>query len=580
MHDKPNHRAPHADPRRQQRVRLEGTRKQALETGRNRLLVTGVVFALAFLTIAGRLVGLTVLDRNDTPHLARAVTVKPVGRAAIVDRNGVVLAASLPTASLYADPDDVIDADEAADKLVRVLPDLTRAEVVAKLTSPVRFVWLKRNLTPKQQYDVNGLGIPGLRFRATTRRVYPHGPAAAHVLGFTDIDGRGIAGVERRFDEQLRRSDEALRLSIDIRVQALLREELSAAMREFRAIGAAGVIVDVRTGETVALVSLPDFDPNHPLASRARARFNRATKGVYEMGSTFKLFTAAMALDSGAASVGDRYDARKPIHVARFTISDYHAKNRWLSVPEILIYSSNIGAAKMAMDVGTKEQRAYLADLGLSQPSPIELPEVGQPLEPEHWREINTMTVAYGHGIAVSPVQVADAVATLVDGGVRHPVTLLKRSAAAPAVQRVLSTETSDDMRQLMRLVVTRGTGRKADTPGYRIGGKTGTAEKTIGGGYRAKALVSSFVGAFPMDAPRYVVLALLDEPKGDASTFQYATGGWVAAPVVGRVVRRMAPLVGIPPEPGDAAPLAGRSVLASLDARPANAGGQAVAAR
>lgn len=531
------------------RVVLDGARKQALEMARTRLLVTGVVFALLFAVIGVRLVDLTVLGPGAEPRYARnnkhvGVT---AGRADIVDRNGVILATSLPTASVFADPKDVLNPKAAADALATVFPDLNREEILAKLTSPSRFVWIKRNLTPEQVYAVNRLGLPGVKFQRGESRVYPHGRMAAHVLGLTDVDGIGIAGVEQRFDVPLAGGTRPLTLSLDIRIQSLLREELAAAMAEFRAAGAAGVVLDVRTGETLALVSLPDFDPNQPETMSGEAAFNRAAKGVYEMGSTFKLFTAAMALDSGAATLKDRYDARKPLRVARFTISDYHAKNRWLTVPEVLIHSSNIGSAKMALDVGTKAQRDYLGRLGLLQPVSVELPETGAPLLPTTWRDINTMTISYGHGIAVSPLHVAAAVAAVVNGGVRRPVTLLRQSEP-PRGQRILSEATSEKMRALMRLVVRRGTGRNADAKGYLVGGKTGTAEKQVDGGYREKRLISSFVGAFPMTDPRYVVLAVVDEPKGNKRTFNYATGGWVAAPVVKHVVERMGPMLGLAP--------------------------------
>ena len=315
------------------------------------------------------------------PRLARVPVLGPAAteRADIIDRNGVILATSLPTASLFADPSFVPDALEATDSLVRVLPGLDRAEVLAKLRSKGRFVWLRRNLTPNQQYAVNRLGVPGLAFQRGERRVYPHGREAAHVLGFTDVDGRGIAGLEHYFDAALKSGEEALRLSIDLRIQSVMRQEIKAAMAEFRAKGGAGVVMNVNTGEVLALVSLPDFDPNVPAAALGESVFNRAAKGIYEMGSTFKLFTTAMALDGGTVTLEDGYDASVPIRVARFTIADFHARNRWLSVPEILLYSSNIGAAKMAVDVGTKAQRDYLDRLGLLHSPAIELPEVGSP---------------------------------------------------------------------------------------------------------------------------------------------------------------------------------------------------------
>ncbi|HEC90498.1 MAG TPA: penicillin-binding protein 2 [Alphaproteobacteria bacterium] len=530
---------------------LEGIRKQALEMGRNRLLVTGALFALAFFAIAFRLVDLSLFSTAEPAFAGVSSSPPPItGRADIVDRNGIILATSLPTRSLYANPRDIIDVEDAARRLRRALPRLNREEVLIKLKSKSAFVWLKRDLTPKQQFAVNGQGIPGLAFRREERRVYPQLRAAAQVIGLTDVDGVGIAGIERRFDQSLKGGGPALVLSIDIRVQAVMRRELLAAMTEFRAIGAAGVVLDVRTGEVLALVSLPDFDPNRPRSSRGDAGFNRASKGVYEMGSTFKLFTAAMALDSGTVTLKDGYDASKPIRVARFTISDYHGKNRWLSIPEIIIYSSNIGAARMALDVGTDLQRAYLGRFGLLSPSSVELPEIGIPLMPPVWRDINTMTIGYGHGIAVSPLQLTNAVAALVNGGLYRPPTLLRQDAGkiAPG-KRVLSEKTSEQIRYLMRQVVRRGTGRKAETAGYAVGGKTGTADKIVAGRYVNGALISSFIGAFPIAKPRYAILAMLDEPKGDKRTSNYATGGWVAAPVVRSVVRRLGPLLGLEPK-------------------------------
>ena len=536
------------------RRQMEGMRKQALETGRNRLLVAAVMMTMAFAGIAGRLVDLAVIEGGYEPRTADAEGASQAtsGRRNIVDRNGMILATSLPTVSLYADPAQVLDPAEAAVKIAGVLPEVDAGELEKRLSGKGRFVWLARNLTPKQHYNVNRLGLPGIDFHHGERRVYPHGKLASHVLGLTDVDGRGVAGVEKQFDRALRTGAGALRLSLDLRVQSVLHGELAAAKEEFQAIGAAGIVMDVVTGEVLAMVSLPDYDPNATETMTADAAFNRAAKGVYEMGSTFKLFTAAMALDAGVVDVTDGYDASKPIRVARFTISDYHAKNRWLSVPEIILHSSNIGAAKMAMDVGTKGQQDYLAKFGLTTPAHLELPEVGHPLLPSVWRPINTMTISYGHGISVSPVQLVAGISAMVNGGVLRAPTILKAADHAPkAGPRAISAETSEKLRGLMRLVVTNGTGRKANVKGYLVGGKTGTAEKSSKRGYSKSAKLSSFVGAFPLDAPKYVVLAVLDEPVGNKKTFNYATGGWVAAPVVGNVISRMAPMVGIAPQPG-----------------------------
>ncbi len=542
-------------------IRIEGTRSRALDVARDRLLMAGAVFALSFLIVAGRVINLTAFTQVERSGFVGDTSRPVVARGDIRDRNGILLATSLPTASVYADPREVIDPEAAAAKLVAVFPELNRDRLAAKLAGSGRFVWIRRNLIPDEQHAVNLLGIPGVGFVDEERRVYPQGNAAAHVLGLTDVDGQGIAGVEKSFNHLLG-GGESVRLSIDLRIQNAMREELSAAVREFRAVGAAGLVLDTHTGELLATVSLPDFDPNALGANGADSRFNRVTTGVYEMGSTFKLFTIAMGLDTGVTSLRGGYDASKPLRVARHTISDYHAKNRWLSVPEILVYSSNIGAAQMAMHVGGTLQRDYLRRLGLLSRASIELPEVGAPLKPSPWRDINTMTVSFGHGIAVSPLQLTQAVAAVVNGGILRPTTIVSLDGSPPpAGERVFSATTSRQMRALMRLVVRYGTGRKAEVTGYKVGGKTGTAEKLISGRYRRGKRISSFVGAFPMNAPRYVVLAVVDEPKGIKRTYNYATGGWVAAPVVGAVIRRMAPMLGIAPVMDDeSAPLVHRT--------------------
>jgi cell division protein FtsI (penicillin-binding protein 3) len=541
--------APHGQPD----VLVDGVVKQAVETGRTRLMVTGFVFALAFLVIAARLIDLGLVRQGNEPRLAHGEAGKALatGRADIVDRNGVVLATTLPTVSLYADPSKVRDPLAVAAQLAPILPELSKAEIAAKLGTDRSFVWLKRNLTPRQQYEVNRQGIPGLNFQRELDRIYPLGRLTAQVVGFTDVDNNGLAGIERSFDQVLRSGNQPLALSLDVRIQHILTEELARTIAEFSAIGGAGVVLDVDSGEVVALASLPVYDPDNPGAASEDARFNRATLGVYEMGSVFKIFTTAMALDEGVVGLKDGYDVRKPIRVASFTIRDFKPKDRWLSVPEIFMYSSNIGTVHMAMDAGTKTQRAFLKRLGLTRASAIELPEVGDPMLPSPWREINTMTIAYGHGLAVSPVQIARAVGAVVNGGLLRPATLLRGEPDRPAPgQRVIAEETSRDMSWLMRLVVQSGTGRKANAPGYLVGGKTGTADKLIGRRYSRNARMASFVGAFPMDRPRYVVFVMVDEPKGTKSTYGYATGGWVAAPAVRHVIERMGPLVGLRPRP------------------------------
>ncbi len=532
---------------------IDGSLKQALETGRTRLLVAGLVFTLAFFSVGVRLVdvafwqGFTSNKSVVAAHRAAPAEM----RRPILDRHGVVLAASLPTASLYANPRQVRNPVAVARQLAAILPGSDAQTLADRLSSDRAFVWLKRNLTPRQHQTINGLGVPGLYFRQEQRRVYPHGELTAHVVGLTDIDSNGLTGIERSFDDQLRSAEAPVELSLDLRVQHILHEELAASMAEYQAIGAAGIVLDVHSGEVLGLASLPSFDPLRPTATDRDARFNRASLGVYELGSVFKIFTTAMALEEGVVTLRDGYDTSEPIRVARYTINDYKPKGRWLSVPEIFIYSSNIGTVQMAMELGTDTQRQYLARLGLTALASLELPEVGRPMLPTPWREINTMTVSYGHGMAVSPLQLASAVAAVVNGGVLVPATLLRRGPYEKVPgQHVFSPQTSEQMNQLLRLVVRHGTGRKADAPGYRVGGKTGTANKQLGGRYVRNARIASFVGAFPMEAPRYLVFAMLDEPKGTKNTHGYATGGWVAAPIIGQVVARLGPLLGVEPTP------------------------------
>ncbi|WP_341898244.1 penicillin-binding protein 2, partial [Ferrovibrio terrae] len=502
-------------------VRLEGAAKQALDASRGRLVIGIGLFSLAFVLLAGRLVELTVLRGATEPTLARGFNPELVAKTAlmdrqpVVDRNGQILATNLKIASLYADPRKLQNPAEAATRLAQALPELPVGEVQAKLASGKSFVWLKRGLTPREQYEVNRLGIPGLYFHNEQRRVYPQGPMGVHVVGYTDIDGKGISGVEQHFDEQLRdptRTGDPLELSIDVRVQHVMRDEVARAIETFNAIGGGGIVLDVHTGEIISLVSLPDFDPAEPGTASKEARFNRITLGVYEMGSTMKTLNTAMALDYGTVKLNGGYDASRPIQISRFSIKDDHPKNRWLSVPEIFMYSSNIGSAKMAVDVGPERQRDFMQRLGMLNKPALELPEIGAPLIPRNWKTVETMTIAFGHGLSVTPLQLATATAAIVNGGVLHPPTLIKRPPGLPAPGRqVIRRDVSDTMRKLMALVVEEGTGSKAGVQGYMVGGKTGTSEKVNErGGYNRKALFNTFVAGFPMHNPRYIVQVML----------------------------------------------------------------------
>jgi cell division protein FtsI (penicillin-binding protein 3) len=533
------------------RLKIEGSAKQTIDVARHRLFVGGSLFALAFLVVAFRLVDLTMLNEGREPRIARAPRLTPIemDRADVVDRNDTLLATSLRTGSLYANPRQLLDPDDAARRLARTLPGLNEAELLARLRSERSFVWVRRSLTPRQQAAVNRLGIPGLFYQREERRIYPHGALTGHIVGFTDIDGRGIAGTEQYFDERLRRDNEPLRLSIDIRAQHILREELTRQIAEFRAIGGSAIVMDSQNGEVMAMVSLPDFDSNTPALASPEQRFNRNTLGVYEMGSTFKIFTLAGALDYGTANLNASYDASRPIEIGRFTIHDFQGQRRWLTLPEVFMYSSNIGAVRIAMQLGRERQREFLTRLGLTRSSPIELPEVGAPMLPNPWRDINSMTIAFGHGMGVSPMQLITAANAAMNGGVLVRPTLLRRAPGAEVPrERVMAARTSEQMRRLMRLVVERGSARAAAAPGYLVGGKTGTAEKNVRGRYRTNARLSLFTGGFPITDPRYAILIILDEPQPTATTHGFATGGWVAAPMVARLVPRLAALWGIPP--------------------------------
>jgi cell division protein FtsI (penicillin-binding protein 3) len=532
---------------------LEGPARQSLETSHTRLIIAGALLFLAFVVIGARLVEVAGFKAGET-RMARGRAVEKVemSRADILDRNGVLLATTLAAPSLYANPKQLQqsqDPQRVAQKIAGVLSGVSESEIYAKLSSDKSFVWIKRQLTPSEEFAANRLGIPGLQFQAEDRRVYPKGTLAAHVVGYAGIDNKGLAGIERGFDEVLRDRHQPVELSLDVRLQYILRDEITRQIKDFNAIGGMGTIMDVNTGEVLALVSLPDFDPNTPGTATPETIFNRVTLGSYEMGSTFKIFNTAMALETRTATLASSFDATNPIRIDRFTIHDDHPQKRWLTVPEIFEYSSNIGSAKMALAAGTDRQKEFLGRLGLLRTPTFELPELAAPLVPSPWHTINTMTVAFGHGMSVSPLQMATAVSAVVNGGVLHRATLIKLPSGYPAAgQQVLSARTSEDMRRLLRLVVERGTGKLAAAPGYLVGGKTGTAEKVMAGHYERKGLLSSFIGVFPITEPRYLVMISIDEPRGNKQSFGFATGGWAAAPAVSHVVQRMAPLVGIQP--------------------------------
>lgn len=532
-----------------ERITLDGAGKAAIARTRQRLTIAMGFFALTFVVLFGRLVEVTMLRDGVEQKTARNENNVSYYRADLVDRNGEIMATDLQGASLYADARVIWDPAEAAQSLSVVVPGLDRASLTKKLATRHAFVWIKRNLTPRQQEAVRQLGIPGLHFRDEPRRVYPNGRTAAHALGYVSVDNHGLAGVERGAEELIldrRNHGGVVQLSLDLRVQHALQDELNGAMASFHAQAASGLVLDVNSGEVLALSSLPDFDPNEPSSAPQDGLFNRVTLGVFEMGSTLKTFTTAMALDAKKITLASQFDATAPIVRGRFTISDFHPENRVLTTGEVFIHSSNIGTAKMAVEVGGVAQKAFLAKLGLLTPMASEIKETGAPIVPKHWDELTTMTVGYGHGIAITPLHVAAGTAAMVNGGRLIKPTLIKRDGVAPFT-RVVSEETSAEMRELLRMAVTQGTGTKADVPGYPVAGKTGTAEKASVNGYAAKKLLSSFVGVFPAKKPQYLVLIVLDEPQGSTATAGYATGGWTAAPTAGKVIARIAPMLNVP---------------------------------
>lgn len=549
------------DPYQTHRLSISGAQAQSLDQARVRIVWVAMVLMMGYFAIGLRMADLTLLRHTATAEAVAAATAKPKDivplakplRGAITDRNGALMASSLKMASVYANTTLIDDPAALARKLAAIIPEQSYKDLLDKLSSGKKFIWIQRDVTPKQQYAINALGNPAIGFQEEGRRIYPDGNLAAHILGYTDVDGNGIAGIEKFFNKTLGTDGKDIQLTIDLRVQHILHRELADAVQKFRAKDGVGLVMDATSGEIIALVSLPDYDPNRVGAAKDVEKFNRATLGVFEMGSTFKLFSTAAALDSGKVHFSSIFDATNPIQIGRFKISDYHAKRRPLTVPEIFIYSSNIGTARMAQSLGGTALRDFYRSVGFMSQASIELPERGTPLTPSPWREVSTLTASFGHGIAVSPLHVARAAAGLVNGGIMPRATLVKDDhnnlSLQPTGTRIVSAETSSKVRQLLELVVASGTGDKAYVEGYNVGGKTGTAEKNVNGRYERHSLLSSFLGAFPMQAPRYIVLAIIDEPQGTEDTHGFATAGWTAAPVVAHVIEQMGPLYQIPPD-------------------------------
>lgn len=536
---------------------VDGARKATGGKAKTRVLMTMAVFFGIYTIIAGRLVYLGFQDPDGSGAPASRVT---ASRPDIVDRNGEVLATDIKTASLFAEPRHIVDADEAIEKLATVLPEIDYEQTYHKLKSGTGFVWLQRQLTPKQQNEILQLGIPGIGFRTEKRRFYPSGDTSAYIVGLTNIDNQGISGMEKYIDSQgltdlqasglaVAKDLEPVKLSIDLRVQHIVHDEIAVGMEKYHAIAAGAVVLSIKTGEVLAMASVPDFDPNNPYNAQDKDRLNRMSAGLYEMGSTFKSFTTAMALDSGKVSMSTKFDATRPIRIGRQTIHDFHGKGRWLSVPEVFIYSSNIGSAKEAEAVGIEAHREFLHRLGVLERMKTELPEVARPTEPKVWKQVHSITIAFGHGVSTTPLQTAVGCAALMSGFLMDP-TFLKRTPeqAMEVAKRVVSDKTAEGMRYLYALNAEKGSGRNVRVPGYRVGGKTGTAEKVVNGRYSKDKNFNAFVAAFPMDDPQYIVLTIADEPKPEKPGMG-GTAASNAGLMARNIIARSAAMLGVKPD-------------------------------
>ncbi|OYV39876.1 MAG: peptidoglycan glycosyltransferase [Acidocella sp. 20-61-6] len=555
--------------------------RATLERARGRVLLGACLFAGLFAVLALRLTYATIWHPI-LPSAAQLAALKPMldvtppppGRAEITDRNGTILAVSLPGAQLYADPRQVTDPLAATEKLATVLPGLNEAATMKRLSSDKDFVYLDRKLTPDQELAVNRLGIPGVYFENSEKRHYPDGALAAHILGGVSVGGNGIAGVEEYFNKRLTSDPAPLVLSIDAGVQSIVQSELASAVKEFQAPGGCAIVMDAKTGEILGMSSLPDYDAADLGNATPAEQFNKCVEGNYEPGSVFKLQTIAMALDSGMIHWWDYFDTTHPLRVGRFSITDFEPAHSWMAVPEILNVSSNIGASRIATILGPKIEQEWYQKQGFFRPLDIQLPGPPMPQFPSknNWGLAATMTVSFGAGIAVSPLALVTGVLPIVNGGIRYKPTLLAVDPNGPQPRgvRVMQPSTSEIMRKMMTNVVLFGTGKFAAVPGYVVGGKTGTAQ-VVGpnGRYLLHTNNASFMAAFPMQDPQYVVYVLVLQPKPDATTHGFTTGGYIAAPTVSRIIARIGPMLGIMPSAGDTLAALDKSLTVPLDPTP-----------
>ena len=522
---------------------------------RQRMLFAILAFLAVYLLISIRIFDLCLTDGirfhgfDNATDETEIYSGNPISRADITDRNGIVVATSLPTVNLYANPKHVRNATDIAEKLSLIFPEIPYDELLKKLLKKnTSFSMIKYNLSPSQQAEVNNLGIPALEFQKSEKRIYPQQNLLSHVLGYTNVDNKGTAGLENALHNRLTESSKPLQLTVDIGIQDTLREQLIDGIKQFKANAASAIVMNVKNGEVIAMVSLPDYDPNLSIPVGSHSLFNFATQGVYEAGSVFKTFNTALALESGKVKVNDKFDATKPVKIQGVTVADYKGENRWLSVSEILIHSSNIGSALMISKVGKEKQRQFMQNLGFDKPlSDFEVLEKGKPLflSEKQWRDNMMATIAYGYGISVTPLHIVSAFSALINGGIYHYPTIIKSSVPTPA-KRIISETTSDKMRHLLRDVIIYGYGRKADVAGYQVLGKTGTANKIINGKYKDRVVITSFLAAFPESDPQYALIVVLDEPKGPEHAPYLVTSAWNAAPLGGKIIAQIAPQLNV----------------------------------
>jgi cell division protein FtsI (penicillin-binding protein 3) len=532
----------------------------------NRIRIVTLGFTAVFAVIAGKLVWLGAKPEQHSVKRAATEAVSRV-RPDIVDRNGDILASDIKIDSVFAEPRRIIDKDEAVELLTAVLPDVNARELRERIGSRKGFVWVKRGISPKEREEVFRLGLPGVGFIQENKRVYPNGPVGAHVLGFTNTDNIGIAGIEKYIDNSTGLADLAasglpmtaadlkpIKLSLDIKATYAVRDELVKGIDRYKAKAAAAAIMDVNTGEVIAFASVPDYDPNNPVDALDPTRINRMTVGVFEMGSTFKALTLAMAIDARKVTVNTKIDARGALHYGRFAIHDFHGQNRALSVAEVFTYSSNIGTARMALMIGVEGHKAFLRKLGQLDRMRTELPESAEPILPRNWGDLSTMTIAFGHGLAVAPLQAMMAVGALVNGGqLIKPTFLMRTEAEARAnAPSVIRPETSEALRYLMRLNAEVGSARTINIRGYFPGGKTGTANKVVNGRYANDRVFTTFTAIAPADKPKYLFLTVYDEPQGVPETGGARVAAVNAGATTGRIIERVTPMLGLPPRPAD----------------------------